>query len=88
MNRKERKAAFKPICSKCGLEMDLIQNGKIAIFYTNNIPTAAYSGDEFQCPQCKCSIVTSLRGALAKANEIEELRVLKVRPHIRVNQTF
>lgn len=43
-----------PICDKCGQEMKPIANG----VYVRQIKSPlVYSGDKFQCEQCKATII-------------------------------
>ena len=41
------------ICGECGREMECSKTGKAVYFGS----TARYAGDEFQCPECRFTVI-------------------------------
>ena len=50
---------MKPVCVKCGLEMNISEIGVnvIEMFQDPPQPYKAWSGDQFSCPNCEALIV-------------------------------
>ena len=50
---------MRPVCAKCGLEMDVWKNGIFVLYHDGNgDPYKLFSGDLWGCSSCQSTIVT------------------------------
>jgi len=55
-----------PICVKCRLEMRCVKNNRlVADPEADGFPSTYWLGDEYECPDCGCRIVTGFGLAMS-----------------------